>query len=117
MDAPYEALHGRVPPIFRWLGRYEARFLLADVTAGVTLGTMCLAQTLAHAVIATTDPIQGPYCALLPPVVYAILGTSKHGSVSSGAMAAMILANVLQPFPEQQERTELASLLALVAGG
>ena len=31
-------------------------------------------------------------------------------------MAAMILANVLQPFPEQRDRTQLASLLALVAG-
>eukprot|EP00913_Durusdinium_trenchii_P021853 g20534.t1 len=31
-------------------------------------------------------------------------------------MAAMILANVLQPFPDQQDRTELASLLALLSG-
>lgn len=31
-------------------------------------------------------------------------------------MAAMILANVLQSFPERHDRTQLASLLALVAG-
>ncbi|CAJ1454625.1 unnamed protein product [Effrenium voratum] len=108
-------LQRRVPPL-SWLPAYEMKYFLTDVTAGITLGTMCLAQTLAHATIATTEPIQGPYCALLPPLLYALLGTSRHGSVSSGAMAAMILANVLQPFPDIKDRTELASLLALLAG-
>lgn len=103
-------------PIISWLSTYKAKYFLTDLSAGVSLGTMCLAQTMAHATIATTEPIQGPHCALLPPLIYACLGTSRHGSVSSGAMAAMILANVLQPFPEQRDRTQLASLLALVAG-
>ena len=58
MEAPYAALEAANSG---WRG-YEARFLVADVTAGVTLGTMCLAQTLAHATIATTDPIQGAFC-------------------------------------------------------
>ncbi|CAE7758038.1 SULTR4 [Symbiodinium sp. CCMP2456] len=109
-----EVLLARLP-ILSWLPSYDKSFFLPDVTGGLTLGTMCLAQTLAHATIATTNPIQGPHTALLPPVVYALLGTSKHGSVSSGAMVAMIIANVLQPFPEEHH-TELASLLALVAG-
>ncbi|CAK9056606.1 unnamed protein product [Durusdinium trenchii] len=119
LHTTWHALKGRVAarvPILSWLSTYEGKYLMVDLTAGVSLGTMCLAQTLAHATIATTDPIQGPYCALVPPFIYAVLGTSKHGSVSSGAMAAMILANVLQPFPDQQDRTELASLLALLSG-
>ena len=110
----FDGLAGRIP-ILSWMPNYKTSFFLPDITAGITLGTMCLAQTLAHATIATTSPIQGPHTALLPPVVYAFFGTSKHGSVSSGAMVAMIIANVLQPFPEASH-TELASLLALVAG-
>ena len=29
----------------------------------------------------------GPYCAFMPTLVYALLGTSPHASISSGAIA------------------------------
>jgi len=77
---------------------------------------VCLAQTLAHAAIATTEDIQGPYCAFVPTIVYALLGTSPHASVSSGAIAAILIADQLRPWPDLQDRTELASLLALISG-
>lgn len=46
-------------PIISWLSTYQAKYFLTDLSAGVSLGTMCLAQTMAHATIATTEPIQG----------------------------------------------------------
>lgn len=62
LHTTWHALKGRVAarvPILSWLSTYEGKYLMVDLTAGVSLGTMCLAQTLAHATIATTDPIQG----------------------------------------------------------
>jgi len=103
-------------PILRWLPEYELQDLTVDVSGGITLGLMCLAQTLAQAAIATTLPISGPCCAFVPPIIYAMLGTSKHASVSSGAMGCIIIASVLDPNLSVEARTELATLLALIAG-
>lgn len=66
-DAQYEKLGSekRCPrlqarvPIISWLSTYDMKYFITDLTAGVSLGTMCLAQTMAHATIATTEPIQG----------------------------------------------------------
>lgn len=58
LEAQSFPLTARVP-IISWLSSYEAKYFLTDLTAGVSLGTMCLAQTMAHATIATTEPIQG----------------------------------------------------------
>lgn len=103
-------------PIMTWLPQYEFEWLQMDVACGITLGLMCLSQTLAQAAIAGVTPISGPYTALVPPIVYAFLGTSRHCSVSSGSMGAILIASVLDPNLSIVARTELATLLSLVAG-
>lgn len=104
-------------PILDWLPKYDVRKnLFNDFIGGLTIAWICVVQTLAHAAIATTAVIQGPYCAFVPPLIYAILGTSPHASISSGAIAAILIADQLQYFHSEEERTELASLLALVSG-
>lgn len=104
-------------PFLQWLPSYNwSEDLFCDVMGGTTIGMVCLAQTLAHAAIATTHDIQGPYTAFMPTLVYAFLGTSCHASVSSGAIAAILIADQLRQWPNMADRTELASLLAFVAG-
>jgi len=104
-------------PVMAWLPNYKWKEdFFYDFIGGATIALICLVQTLAHAAIATTDVIQGPYCAFVPPFVYAMLGTSPHASISSGAIAAILIADQLQYFHDVQERTELASLLALISG-
>jgi len=103
-------------PILQWLPEYQMEWLSMDVVCGVTLGLMCVAQTLAQAMIAGVKPIAGPYTAFVPPIVYAFLGTSRHCSVSSGSMGAILIASVLDPNLSLEAKTELAALLALVAG-
>lgn len=103
-------------PIITWLPKYKLECLQKDVACGLTLGLMCLSQTLAQAAIATVLPISGPYTAFVPPIVYAFLGTSRHCSVSSGSMGAILIATVLDPEMSIQDRTELATLLSLISG-
>lgn len=103
--------------ILKWLPTYDFKSnLFNDLSGGVTIALICLVQTLAHAAIATTSIYQGPYCALVPPFIYAVLGTSPHASISSGAIAAILIADQLSGFPDIQDRTELASVLALTSG-
>lgn len=104
-------------PILTWLPRYSFQDnFFYDFCGGSTLAMICLVQTLAHASIATTEVIQGPYCAFVPPMIYALLGTSRHTSVSSGAIVAIIVADQLHDWPDIRDRTELASLLAMISG-
>lgn len=103
--------------VIHWLPQYDFRAnLFSDFAGGTTIALICLVQTLAHAAIATTSVIQGPYCAFVPPFVYAILGTSPHASISSGAIAAILIADQLRDFDDIDKRTQLASLLALFSG-
>lgn len=104
-------------PILRWLPAYNVKEnLVADITGGITIGMMCLAQTLAHAAIATTKPIQGPYSAFVPALAYAIMGTGKQAAVSSGAIVSILIADQLRWIHDIDDRTEMASLLALLSG-
>merc|ERR1740139_1867171 len=104
-------------PVCAWLPHYKWRQdFFYDFVGGATIALICLVQTLAHAAIATTDVIQGPYCAFVPPFVYAMLGTSPHASISSGAIAAILIADQLRFWDDIDERTELASFLALISG-
>jgi len=104
-------------PVFAWLPGYNVKeSFQGDIISGITIGMICLAQTLAHAAIATTNAIQGPYCAFVPAIVYGFLGTSPHASVSSGAIAAILIADQVKHFGDEDDRTKIASLLALFSG-
>jgi len=116
-DATVFSRVASVITVLQWLPSYNWREnFFYDVVGGTTIALICLVQTLAHASIATTDVIQGPYCAFVPPFVYALLGTSPHASISSGAIAAILIADQLKAWPDMQARTELASLLSFITG-
>merc|ERR1719330_898048 len=104
-------------PVVGWLPKYKWKEdFFYDFIGGATIALICLVQTLAHAAIATTDVIQGPYCAFVPPFVYAMLGTSPHASISSGAIASILIADQLQYLHDIEDRTQLASFLGMISG-
>jgi len=104
-------------PILEWLPNYDAKAnLRGDINGGIVIGVVLVCQTMAHAAIATTSPVQGPYCALAPAIIYALFGTVRHASISSGAVAAMLIAEQLEGIRDINERTHVASLLSLYSG-
>lgn len=64
-------------PIIGWLPKYNYRWLLNDVIAGLTLGLMLIPQSLAYAKIATIPVQYGLMAAWLPASLYAFMGTTK----------------------------------------
>ena len=64
-------------PIIGWLPKYNYRWLINDVIAGLTLGIMLIPQSLAYAKIATMPVQYGLMSSWLPGILYAIMGTSK----------------------------------------
>ncbi len=80
-------------PIFEWISSYQKSWLKADILAGITVGVMLIPQGIAYAMIAGLPPIYGLYTAMIPQVVYAVLGTSRQLSVGPAAMDSLIVAS------------------------
>lgn len=64
-------------PIVGWLPRYNHRWLLNDVIAGLTLGLMLIPQGLSYAKLATIGVQYGLMSSWLPSALYAFMGTTK----------------------------------------
>ena len=69
-----------------------------DVRGGLILGMILMSQSVAHAGLCNLsgqDLINGPYSCMLPPIIYAFLGTSKHGSVGTGSLVALLVGQFI----------------------
>lgn len=72
---------------------------------------------MAYALIAGLPPEYGLYAALVPLLIYAILGTSRHLAVGPVALIALLVASAVSPLAESpDEYIALSVLLALMIG-
>lgn len=78
-------------PILEWLPRYRLADLRGDAVAGITVGIMLIPQGMAYAILAGMPPIYGLYASVVPLLVYAIFGSSRHLSVGNTAIDSMIM--------------------------
>lgn len=83
-----------VPPL-SWLVHYDRRALPADLLAGFVTAVLLVPQGMAYAALAGLPPQVGLYASVLPPVVYALFGTSRTLSVGPVSVAALLVANAL----------------------
>ncbi len=79
-------------PILQWLPNYKKGNFLKDLIAGLTVGIILVPQGMAYAMIAGLPPVYGLYAALIPVLMYMVLGTSKHVSVGPVAMDSLLVA-------------------------
>ena len=82
-------------PLLQWLPAYNRDDLRGDLFAGLTIGIMLIPQGMAYALLADLPPIHGLYAALIPPVIYAIFGTSRQLSVGPVALISLLVADGL----------------------
>jgi sulfate permease, SulP family len=78
-----------------WLQSFRVESLRADIPAGVTTAAVVIPQAMAYATIAGLPVEVGLYTAIVPLVVYALLGTSRPLSVSTTSTIAALTAVAL----------------------
>jgi high affinity sulfate transporter 1 len=103
----------------QWLGSYRPDWLRGDVVAGLTAAAVVIPKALAYATIAGLPVQVGLYTALVPMVIYAVLGTSRPLSVSTTTTLAILAGSALgQISPDGDAATLLAAsaTLALMVG-
>ncbi|GJJ76034.1 hypothetical protein EMPS_08393 [Entomortierella parvispora] len=82
-------------PILGWLVFYPGYNWRAntaeDFFAGITISAVIIPQSLSYAMLASLPPAHGLYTSLVPTIVYAIFGTSKHMSTGTFAITSLLL--------------------------
>ena len=82
-------------PIIGWLKTYTRHDFNDDLLAGVITAILLVPQGIAYAILAGLPPELGLYASILPPALYALLGTSRTLSVGPAAVAAIMIASAL----------------------
>jgi len=111
--------HPWLRPLPKWVVSYPRDRLQADVIAGLTTGAVIIPKAMAYAMIAGLPVQVGLYTALVPMVIYAVLGTSRVLSVSTTTTLAILTAAQLgQVVPNGDPAALLraSATLALLVG-
>jgi sulfate transporter 3 len=82
-------------PIFEWGPRYNLTLFKDDFIAGITIASLAIPQGISYAKLANLPPIVGLYCSFVPPLIYAMMGSSKDMAVGTVAVASILLAALL----------------------
>ena len=109
----------RYLPILSWLPRYQKAWLRWDMVAGLTAAAVVIPQAMAYATIAGLPVQAGLYVALIPMLLYALLGASRPLSVSTTSTIAMLTAAALATAVQSNNPSDLmvpAATLALLVG-
>uniref|UniRef100_A0A915C3V9 STAS domain-containing protein n=1 Tax=Parascaris univalens TaxID=6257 RepID=A0A915C3V9_PARUN len=85
-----QAIIGFVP-ILGWLPKYNFKgHLVRDIIGGFTTGVMHVPQGIAYSVLSGVAPVYGLYSSFFPALFYMIFGTSRHTSIGSFAVVALM---------------------------
>jgi SulP family sulfate permease len=79
-------------PSVAWLRAYKPAWRRLDLLAGLTTAAVVVPKAMAYATIAGLPLQVGLYTAVVPMVVYALLGTSRPLSVSTTTTIAILTA-------------------------
>jgi len=100
------------------LRHYDLATIKEDLPAGMMVAILLVPQAIAYAYLAGVPPQYGLYTALIPCLIYAILGTSPHLNIGPVAVSALLvfsgISQIAEPFT--QEFVTLAILAGFFIG-
>ena len=85
----------RFLPIIDWLKTYRRQDFTDDLFAGIITAILLVPQGIAYAILAGLPPQLGLYASILPPIMYALLGSSRTLSVGPVSVASIMIASAL----------------------
>jgi len=105
-------------PFLQWLPRYQKIWLAKDVIAGLIVGIILIPQGMAYAMIAGLPPVYGLYAAMVPILVYVLLGTSPQLTIGPVALDSLLVAAGLATLSlgSMEEYIAMALLVTFLVG-
>lgn len=102
-------------PFLEWVPRYTLDFLKSDLIAGITIASLAIPQGISYAKLANLPPILGLYSSFVPPLVYALMGSSRDLAVGTVAVASLLTAAMLGDEVNVKENPKLYLHLAFTS--
>ncbi|HEX6396652.1 MAG TPA: SulP family inorganic anion transporter, partial [Steroidobacteraceae bacterium] len=102
-------------PLLDWLSQYRADWLRPDVLAGLTTAAVVIPKAMAYATVAGLPVEIGIYTAIVPALVYAVLGTSRVLSVTTTTTIAILVGTELTLAVPDGDTVKLLQALATLA--
>ncbi|MFQ6549089.1 SulP family inorganic anion transporter [Aestuariibius sp. 2305UL40-4] len=97
-----------------WTKGYSAKSFGSDALAGAILAILLIPQAMAYALLAGLPPQMGLYTAIIPPLLYALLGQSAFVSVGPVALASLLVADAIGQ--SDLPPPEAAAIIAIEVG-
>ncbi|XP_074578064.1 sulfate transporter 2.1-like [Curcuma longa] len=88
-------LHGLFP-VLDWGRSYDLSSFKSDLMAGLTLASLGIPQSIGYANLAKLDPEYGLYTSFVPPLIYAVMGTSRDIAIGPVAVISLLLSSMAQ---------------------
>ncbi|CAL8087215.1 unnamed protein product [Calicophoron daubneyi] len=79
---------------------YTLNAFVSDVLAGLTMSVLHVPQGMAYGYLAGIKPINGLYSSFFPPLMYFFLGTSRHVSIGTFSVVALLSAEPVNRLAE-----------------
>ncbi|XP_019180464.1 PREDICTED: sulfate transporter 3.1-like [Ipomoea nil] len=102
-------------PILDWAPRYTFQSFKADVVAGITIASLAVPQGISYAGLASLPPVIGLYSSFVPPLVYAMLGSSKDLAIGTVAVPSLLMAAMIGQEVNPKQNPTLYVQLVLTA--
>ncbi|XVE55448.1 hypothetical protein DITRI_Ditri03aG0159500 [Diplodiscus trichospermus] len=107
-------------PILSWGRTYKASKFKDDLMAGLTLASLCIPQSIGYANLAKLDPQYGLYTSVVPPLIYALMGSSREIAIGPVAVVSMLISsmvpNMVDPAADPIAYTRLVFTVTFFAG-
>ncbi|KAI9117052.1 hypothetical protein K1719_012051 [Acacia pycnantha] len=93
---PLLSLLSSLFPILHWIPHYSLTKFRNDLLAGLTIASLCIPQSIGYATLAHLDPQYGLYTSVVPPLIYAVMGSSRDIAVGPVAVVSLLLSSMVQ---------------------
>ncbi|BAT78553.1 Low affinity sulfate transporter [Vigna angularis] len=107
-------------PILCWFKSYTASKFKNDLLAGLTLASLSIPQSIGYANLAKLDPQYGLYTSVVPPLIYAVMGSSREIAIGPVAVVSLLLSSlvpkVVDPAADPDAYRSVVFTVTLFAG-
>ncbi|XP_023000335.1 probable sulfate transporter 3.4 [Cucurbita maxima] len=102
-------------PIFQWGPDYTLALFKSDIVSGLTIASLAIPQGISYAKLANLPPIIGLYSSFVPPLIYSVLGSSRHLAVGPVSIASLVMGSMITEAVSFNEQPTLFLKLAFTA--
>ncbi|KAL6867294.1 hypothetical protein ACP4OV_015318 [Aristida adscensionis] len=107
-------------PVLEWSRHYTLGKFKGDLIAGLTIASLCIPQDIGYSKLANLPPQVGLYSSFVPPLIYAVMGSSRDIAIGPVAVVSLLLGTLLQneidPKKHPLEYSRLAFTATFFAG-